>query len=112
LRNKYNSYGIPILSLIDVNDFFQKIKNTSYELQVVILQCFQDRFGMKNNDKLKEEYYPETKKIKELTDLYKKDIGCITMSPENANRNRLYKWYLDLYKYMTQFSVVHRKKRK
>lgn len=107
--NKYNSYGIPILSLIDINDFYQKIKNTSYEIQVIILQSFQDRYGLKNNDKLKKEYYPETKKIKELANLYKKDICSIMMSPENAKRKRLYKWYMELYNYMKQFSVIPRK---
>lgn len=109
--NRYNSYGIPILSLIDINDFYQKIKNASYENQVVIFQCLQDRYGMKNNESLKKDYYPDTNKVRDLAKLYKQDAGNTLMSPENAKRNRLSQWYTELYNYMKQFSVKPRKKK-
>lgn len=49
--NDGNSFGIPILSQVDINDLYQKLKNCTYEYQVAIYQSFEDRYGkntMKN----------------------------------------------------------------
>ena len=97
-----NSYGYPILSLIDINDFYHKIKNCSYEFQVAICQSFEDRYGKKHNEETKSEYLPDTENIRKISQLYEKDTGEILMSPENARRKWLSEWYNDLYEYMNK----------
>lgn len=97
-----NSYGYPILSLIDINDFYQKIKNCSYEFQVAIYQSFEDRYGKKYNAETKSKYLSDTECIRKIPQLYKNDTGEILMSPENASRKQLSEWYNDLYEYMNK----------
>jgi len=97
-----NSHSIPILSLIDINDFYINIKKYDYGCQFAIFQSFEERYGKKNSTELQKEFYPDIIKIKELSDLYKKDIQKIIMSPENAQKKWISNWYNDLYEYMLQ----------
>lgn len=97
-----NSYSIPILNLIDINDLYLKMKVWNYNYQVALFQSFEERYGKKNSMELKKEFYPDIIKIKELSDLYKKDIQKIIMSPENAQKKWISNWYNDLYEYMLQ----------
>ena len=101
--NEGNSFGIPILSLIDINDLYQKLKICTYDYQVAIYQSFEDRYGKKHNEKLQEQYYPDIEKVKNIAELYYDDVGNTFMSPENARRKWLSKWYAELYDYMNQF---------
>lgn len=101
--NEGNSFGIPILSLIDINDLYQKLKICTYDYQVAIYQSFEDRYGKKHNEKLQEQYYPDIEKVKIIAELYHDDVGNTFMSPENARRKWLSKWYAELYDYMNQF---------
>lgn len=98
-----NSYGYPILSLIDINDFYHKIKNCSYEFQVAICQSFEDRYGKKHNEETKLLYLPDTENIRKISQLYEKDTEKILMSPENARRKWLSEMYNSLYNYMSEF---------
>ena len=104
--NERNSFGISILSQIDINDFYGKLKESSYDCQVAIFQSFEDRYGKAHNDKLQEKYFPDIEKVKELSELYENDTGNTFMSPENARRKWLSKWYLELYEYMKQFQKI------
>ncbi|MBR0101805.1 MAG: hypothetical protein IJP90_19070 [Treponema sp.] len=101
--NDGNSFGIPILSQVDINDFYQKLKNCTYEYQVAIYQSFEDRYGKKHNEKLQEQYYPDIEKIKKIAEFYHNDMSNTFMSPENARRKWLSRWYKELYEYMNQF---------
>lgn len=101
--NEGNSFGIPILSLIDINDLYQKLKICTYDYQVAIYQSFEDRYGKKHNEKLQEQYYPDIEKVKIIAELYHDDVGNTFMSPENARRKWLSGWYKELYEYMNQF---------
>lgn len=98
-----NSYDYPILSMIDINNFYQNLKICSYNYQVAIYQSFEDRYGKKNNKGTKIEYYPDAEKIKQISDFYKNDTGEIVMSPENAQRKWLCNWYQELYEYMCKY---------
>jgi len=91
------------LSLIDINDLYQKLKICTYDYQVAIYQSFEDRYGKKHNEKLQEQYYPDIEKVKIIAELYHDDVGNTFMSPENARRKWLSKWYAELYDYMNQF---------
>lgn len=98
-----NSYDYSILSMIDINNFYQNLKNCSYDYQVAIYQSFEDRYGKKNNKGTIIEYYPDAEKIKQISDFYKNDTGEILMSPENAQRKWLCNWYQELYEYMCKY---------
>lgn len=98
-----NSYDYPILSMIDINNFYQKLKICSYNYQVAIYQSFEDRYGKKRDKGMKVEYSPDAEKIKQISDFYKNDTGEIFMSPENAHRNWLCNWYQELYEYMCKY---------
>lgn len=97
-----NSYSIPILNLIDINELYLKMKVWNYNYQVVLFQSFEERYGKKNSMELKKEFYPDINEIKKLADLYKNDIKEIIMSPKNAQRKWIADWYNDLYEYMVQ----------
>ena len=97
-----NSYFIPILSLIDINDLYLKMKGWDYSCQVTLYQSFEERYGKKNSMELKKEFYPDIDEIKKIADLYKKDAKEIVMSPQNAQKKWLSDWYNDLYEYMVQ----------
>lgn len=97
-----NSYSIPILNLIDINELYLKMKVWNYNYQVVLFQSFEERYGKKNSEELKKEFYPDINEIKKLADLYKNDIKEIIMSPKNAQRKWIADWYNDLYEYMVQ----------
>ena len=99
---KENSYGYPILSLIDIDDFYKQVKNCSYKFQVAICQSFEDRYGKNHNKETKSVYFPDTENIRKISQLYEKDTGNILMSPENARRKWLSEWYNDLYEYMNK----------
>lgn len=98
-----NSHDIPILSLIDINDFYQKLKNFSYYHQVAIYQSFEERYGKKNNSELRIAYSPDVESVRKLSALYTSDTGSTIMSPENAKKKWLSEWYNELYEYMKQF---------
>lgn len=98
-----NSYGYPILSLIDIDDFYKQVKNCSYKFQVAICQSFEDRYGKNHNKETKSVYFPDTENIRKISQLYEKDTGNILMSPENARRKWLSEMYNSLYDYMSKF---------
>lgn len=100
--NEGYSFDIPILSHIDINKFYQKLKVSAYDYQVAIYQSFEDRYGKKNNEKLREQYCPDIEKVRILAKLYQNDVGDTFMSPENARKKWLSQWYYELYEYMNQ----------
>ena len=97
-----NSYFIPILSLIDINDLYLKMKGWDYSCQVTLYQSFEERYGKKNSTGVQKEFYPDIDEIKKIADLYKKDAKEIVMSPQNAQKKWLSDWYKDLYEFMIQ----------
>lgn len=97
-----NSYFIPILSLIDINDLYLKMKGWDYSCQVTLYQSFEERYGKKNSTRVQKEFYPDIDEIKKIADLYKKDAKEIVMSPQNAQKKWLSDWYKDLYEFMIQ----------
>ena len=101
--NEGNSFGIPLLSQIDIDDFYQKIKVADYECQVAVFQSFADRYGKEHNDKTKKEYFPDISSVKKISEFYENDSGNTLMSPENARKKWLAQWYRELYEYMKQF---------
>ena len=59
-----NSYFIPILSLIDINDLYLKMKGWDYSCQVTLYQSFEERYGKKNSTGVQKEFYPDIDEIK------------------------------------------------
>ena len=56
------------------------------------------------------EFYPDIEKIKELSDLYRRDTKEIFMSPENVKKKWISDWYKDLYEYMMQSKLKQENK--
>ncbi len=103
--NEDNSFDVPILSLIDMNKFYNKIKDCTYEYQGAIYQAFAERYGEQYSDKLKSLYYPDIEKVNELSELYAGDISCLFMSPENVKKKKLSDFYKKLHNDMKSFVI-------
>ena len=95
---------IALLSLIDIQDFYNHLKTATSENQVTLYQSFEERYEKKYfNGELKKEYFPDVCKVKELYRLYAADIKDTFMSPEMFYVKLLTKWYEELYEYMLGF---------
>ena len=94
-------YNYAILNEISIRTFYYSLKKLSYREQRLIYDSFCDRYGKAySNGTLKKEYYPDVEKIKELSELYKKSIKSVFMSPENKQKEFIAKWYEELYEWM------------
>jgi len=86
---------VPILSLTDVNKFYQKIKELDFSSQMSVYIALRTRY-----EKTKQKGLPDIDKIKEISELYEKDTGNIVMSPENLRKKEISKNYNSLYESM------------
>lgn len=97
----YNSY--PILSMIDINDFFEKVSKLPFDEQRTIFHAFNERYEKAySNGKLKREYYADIDSVKKLSDLYKKASDVTFMKPSNIKKNFLANAYEELYEWMVE----------
>ena len=97
----YNSY--PILSMIDINDFFEKVSKLTFDEQRTIFHAFNERYEKAySNGKLKREYYADIDSVKKLSDLYKKASDVTFMKPSNIKKNFLANAYEELYEWMIE----------
>lgn len=98
----YEEKNIAILKMVDINDFYQKMKKWNYSQKVTVLQSFEERYGKNKSTNFKKEYYPDIEKVASISKLYGEGIESVTMSPETAQRKWLSDWYKELYEYMYQ----------
>lgn len=86
---------VPILSLLDnIKDFYQKIKKLDYSSQSSIFRSFEVRYE-RNGGQTK--CFQDIGKIKEISELYGKDVGDLKMSPKNVGNKWLSTSYEKLY---------------
>lgn len=86
---------VPILSLLDnIKDFYQKIKKLDYSSQSSIFRSFEVRYE-RNGGQTK--CFQDIGKIKEISELYGKDVGDLKMSPKNVGNKWLSASYEKLY---------------
>lgn len=89
------SLDVPILSLLDnIKDFYQKIKKLDYSSQGSIFRSFEVRYERNGGQA---ECFQDIYKIKEISELYKKDIDNLKMSPKNVTNKWLSTSYKKLY---------------
>ena len=101
----YNSY--PILSMIDLNDFFKKISSLTFEDQRIVFLAFNERYEKTySNGTLKREYYADIDSVKVITDLYKASIDDTVLKPSNIRKHYLANAYEELYKWMVEQKKV------
>ena len=97
----YNSY--PILSMIDIKDFFEKVSTLTFEQQRTIFHAFNERYEKAySNGHLKREYYADIDFVKKLSDLYKNPTDVTFMKPSNIKKNFLANAYEELYEWMIE----------
>lgn len=86
---------VPILSLLDnIKDFYQKIKKLDYSFQGSIFRSFEVRYSRNGGQT---ECFQDIDKIKEISELYGKDVGDLKMSPKNVGNKWLSTSYEKLY---------------
>lgn len=97
----YNGY--PILSMIDINDFFEKVSTLTFEEQRTIFHAFNERYEKAySNGQLKREYFADIDSVKSLSELYKNSIDETFMKPSNIKKQFLSEAYKELYEWMVQ----------
>lgn len=79
--NKY--YQQPILSYLDMNKFYEKLKLLSFENQRKIIHAFAERYGIiYSNGKILSQYKPDYDNLKQLIKLYKSDSSDTLYNPQ------------------------------
>lgn len=97
----YNSY--PILSMIDIKDFFEKVSTLTFEEQRTIFHAFNERYEkVYSNGNLKREYFADIDSVKCLSELYKDSIDETFMKPSSIKKQFLSEAYKELYEWMVQ----------
>lgn len=116
LRNIYVINGehiydeFPILSIIDIDNLFKKLQMKSYEDQLAVCSAFENRYEkIYSNGVLKEKYFPDIEKIKQISEFYTESIVSLTNSPESFRKNVLATKYRDLYKWMKSSQKKNRR---
>jgi hypothetical protein len=93
----------PILSYLDINDFFTCITRLNFEQQRSIFYAFNERYGKSYaNSSLDKKYYPDIQPVKKLAELYNSKTVVLNMSTESLHRKLLGKWYDELYTWMDE----------
>ena len=83
-------YKQPILSYLDIKDFYNILKTLSIKNQQRILYSFVDRYGKRyTNEPLEKEYYPDYKNLELLCNIYKSDVKEIYYNPQEMLKNSL-----------------------
>ncbi len=76
-------YGQPILSFIDIEKFYKKLKRLSAENQILVVECFEERYGETySNEPLMKEYYADYENLKKLAAMYKNDDEDFSYNPQ------------------------------
>lgn len=80
----------PILSYLDIKDFYNILKTLSIKNQQRILYSFVDRYGKRYiNEPLEKEYYPDYQNLELLCNIYKSDVKEICYNPQEMLKNSL-----------------------
>ena len=104
----FNSY--PILSMIDLKDFFTKISSLEFEEQRRIFFAFNERYEKAyTNGTLKREYYADIDCVRVLADMYQKSINDTFMKPSTIRKRFLARSYEELYKWMMEQKTMQEK---
>lgn len=83
MNENYKYYKQPILSFIDVNDFYKKLQELSISDQDRIIMAFSKRYGkVYDNEPFMIEYAPDFDNLRKLRDAYKSNIQPLTYNPQ------------------------------
>ena len=83
-------YKQPILSFLDMKDFYNILKTLSIKNQQRILYSFTERYGKRySNEPLKKEYYPDYENLEILCNIYKSDVKETYYNPQEMLKNNL-----------------------
>lgn len=93
-------YGQPILSLIDIEKFYEKLKKLSSEKQILIVECFEERYGKTYGEgKPMKEYRADYQNLKKLAELYKKEDIDFSYDPQAFFKHSVMNRWCELVSY-------------
>ena len=100
-NNKY--YGQPILSFIDINEFYTKMNSLPVDKQSRIISAFEERYGLRYaNHPFCKEYAHDSDNIEKLYNLYKNNEKDVKYDPQELLKRDLTKRLRELYDYFKQ----------
>ena len=83
-------YEQPILSYLDMKNFYNILKTLSIKNQQKILYSFTDRYGKRySNEPLEKEYYPDYENLEILCNIYKSDVKETYYNPQEMLKKQL-----------------------
>ena len=83
-------YEQPILSYLDMKNFYNILKTLSIKNQQKILYSFTDRYGKRySNEPLEKEYYPDYENLETLCNIYKSDVKETYYNPQEMLKKQL-----------------------
>ena len=93
-------YKHPILSYLDMKDFYNILKTLSIKNQQRILYSFTERYGKRySNEPLEKEYYPDYENLEILCNIYKSDVKETYYNPQEMLKNSLAEEWGELLSY-------------
>ena len=100
-NNKY--YGQPILSFINIEDFYNQLEKLSVEKQSRIISAFEERYGLSYaNHPFHKEYEPDFRNLEKLYNLYKKNEKKINYDPQELLKREITKRLKELCDYFRE----------
>jgi DNA polymerase III delta prime subunit len=97
-------YDEPILSVIDINDFFNKLRELENSDINMIIHGFEERYGIiYSNKPFSINYLPDIENVKKLRDLFQASIGNKLYNPKALQNESIYSRLNTLYDYMASF---------
>lgn len=93
-------YKQPILSFLDMKDFYNILKTLSIKNQQRILYSFAERYGKRySNEPLEKEYYPDYENLEILCNIYKSNVKETYYNPQEMLKNSLAEEWGELLSY-------------
>lgn len=100
VNGNYKYYQQPILSYLDMNEFYGRLKLLSLASQQRIINAFEERYGITySNGSLEPEYKADFINLKQLAELYKKELPEIRYNPQALIYNSIIKQIEKLIQY-------------
>lgn len=98
-NNKY--YKHPVLSYMNINDFYYKLKSLSVSEQERIIAGFSERYGKEySKEPFMSEYSNDLDNLKKLKDLYESNLGEIEYNPQALFEKNISKELEELIEYI------------
>ena len=100
-KNEY--FQQPILSYVDIDEFYNKLNTVSVDKQEYVLDSFRERYGqIYSNGQLFKEYISDYKNLKKLAEKYTNDNQDCMYNPQAYTKQHIAKGWRELVEYFEE----------